>query len=188
MIVFEKLELASNGKSIALSAHVSNESYYDNVYIKSIKVDTQDTFIDGGMPSSSAMTIAEYEDDAYVKSVDMTLTTGDLDNKDLLSNFFIFYIQTTGTPTPDVPCGKDNEYSIGAVYNTPTIYTQGLNLLKSLGNDCSVSPDIINFIAQVNGLNYALNTGNLPEAVEYWNSFFSKMKTPTITNKCCCHG
>lgn len=188
MIEFSRLELASDGKSIILSAHVKNESYYDNVYIKSIKVDTQDTFVDGGMPSSSAMTIVEYGEEDYVKSVDLVLTTGDLDNKDLLKNLFIFYIQATGTPTSDVPCGKDNEYTIGAVYNTPTIYTQGLNLMKALGDNCEVSPDVLNFIANTNGLKYALSTGNLPEAVEYWKSFFSELKTPTITNKCCCHG
>lgn len=188
MVIFKKLELNTEGTEIELMANIRQESYFDNVYIKSIKADTQDTYVEGGAPSQNAITVAEYADEDYVKSVDLHLTTQDLNNLDLLKNFFVFYVQVTGTPTSDVPCGLDNEYTIGVIYNKPSIYTQGLNLLKGLGDTCEVSPDILNFIAQTNGLDYALETGNLPDAINYWKSFFSEIKTPTITNRCCCHG
>ena len=188
MVIFKKLELNTEGTEIELMANVRTESYFTNVFIKSIKVDTQDTYVEGGAPSQNAITVANYGDDSDVKSVDLHLTSLDLNNLDLLKNFFIFYIQATGAPSPDVPCGLDSEYAIGVIYNKPSIYTQGLNLLKNLGNNCEVSPDILNFIAQTKGLDYALETGNLPEAIEYWNSFFSEIKTPSIINRCCCHG
>lgn len=188
MVIFKKLELNTEGTEIELRANVRIESYFDNVYIKSIKVDTQDTYVEGGAPSQNAITVADYGDNSEIKSVDLHLTSLDLNNLDLLKNFFIFYIQAVGTPSPDVPCGHDKEYNIGVVYNKPAIYAQGMNLIKSLGNNCEVSTDMMNFIAQTEGLDYALKTGNLPEAVSLWENFFSEMKTPAITNRCCCNG
>lgn len=186
MIEFKILEINAEGTEIHLMANVKDEPYYENVYIKSVKIDTQDTYVEGGAPSGSCITIAGFP--SNTKSIDLHLTSQDLNNLDLQKNFFIFYIQNMGTPSPDVPCGHDKEYNIGVVYNKPAIYAQGMNLIKSLGNNCEVSTDMMNFIAQTEGLDYALKTGNLPEAVSLWENLFSEMKTPAITNRCCCNG
>ena len=48
MIEFKELRVTPDGKTLIIDAAVNDLSYYDNVYIKSVTVDTQDTYSESG--------------------------------------------------------------------------------------------------------------------------------------------
>lgn len=188
MIEITNLKLNTDGDAIVLDANVIDSSYYTDVYISGVKVDTQDTFVDASAPSAQAIEVASYEVSEENKSISLSLDSLDLEGLDLQKNFFIFWIKATGTPSPDVPCGKDNEYTIGVVYNLPAIYARGLNLMKGMGSSCEVSLPVMDFLSAFYAMRFAIKTGNLAEAVSYWKMFYSSVETPVITSGCGCNG
>lgn len=56
MINFNELKIAQDGSLLTLDVSVKDLEYYKDVYIESVYVDTQDTYINGG-PSSNAYKI-----------------------------------------------------------------------------------------------------------------------------------
>jgi hypothetical protein len=51
MIDFNELRITPDGKYLIIDVSINNASYYDNVFIKHIVIDTQDTYLHTG-PSS----------------------------------------------------------------------------------------------------------------------------------------
>lgn len=64
MIQFNTLEISSDGKNLNIDVSVKDSSYYDNVYLGNIYIDTQDTFVDASAPSNKALNfdLADYKD------------------------------------------------------------------------------------------------------------------------------
>ena len=60
MIKFNELRISSN-RYLIIDVSVKNEDYYKDVYIKSVSVDTQDTYIDSG-PSNNPIFIIDDSD------------------------------------------------------------------------------------------------------------------------------
>lgn len=56
MIVFNKCDITDNGKCLMIDVSVDNLSYFDNVGIETIMIDTDKTYIDNG-PSNSSIEI-----------------------------------------------------------------------------------------------------------------------------------
>ena len=53
MIDFNNFQIYYNGSKIIIDVSIKEKSYFLNVYLDSITIDTQDTFIQGG-PSNKA--------------------------------------------------------------------------------------------------------------------------------------
>lgn len=65
MIRFNELRITKDGKHLIIDVSVRSQSYYNDVYLDSISIDTQNTYKDGG-PSSSIVyykEIADYNPD-----------------------------------------------------------------------------------------------------------------------------
>ena len=45
MVVIDQLRITDDGENLVLDAHVNKASYFDNVYIDKIAIDTQDTVL-----------------------------------------------------------------------------------------------------------------------------------------------
>lgn len=57
MVTFQELRITPDGQKLIIDVSVKNASYYKDVYLGRIDIDTQDTFINTGFPSSKALKI-----------------------------------------------------------------------------------------------------------------------------------
>ena len=183
MIKFNELRISADWK-LHLDAQVRDESYFDNVYIDKIIIDNQDTFTISG-PSSTP--IFSYTFSKGTKTVSFAL-----DSSDLMfhtSDVLFVYITTTGTPSPDTPCGMDNAVTMAIAYYEGTIYHSYLGYIKEIGNNCVVPRGFIDYYFKVQAFKLALEIGNYTEAIRIWNKFFKSQSTViTSSGKCSCNG
>ena len=89
MIQFNELRINPEGTKLIIDVSVKNSVYYENVYIDTISIDTQNTFIDSGPSSNVAYTNTLTGDN---KSVRLELGMGDLLPSLLDNMFFVLLI------------------------------------------------------------------------------------------------
>lgn len=187
MIRFNHLAIENN--HLVIDAQIEPNDWFKDCYIKSVHIDTQDTFTTGGY-SSNAIYVKTYDGPKLSKSIKLYLDgTEFTKTTDLTKNIFFVWIEATGTPTIDTPCGFDKNLILGTVIDLSQIYSIMMDGINQIGNDCTIPTNFINNILQFNAMDFAIKTGNYPLAIKYWKDFFSDEKTVTsITNKCGCHG
>ena len=191
MVHFNELKITSDGKYLIIDVSVSNEGYYENVYLDSIVIDNQDTYVGTG-PSSNP--VYEYTIPDVVSPItdvasgrkNLRLVLDSLDLGSLKGLFFV-YVKTKGTPSADTPCGMDNITTMATVTNMYPFYQQAMNYIGELASNCSVPQNFIDYILRMKGLELAVKTGNYPDAIKYYNKFFNG-KEQTVIRKggCSC--
>lgn len=188
MIRFNELGISNDGKYLIIDVSVRGQHYYDNVFIDSISIDTQDTYKDGG-PSSSIVYHKDFEG-RRMKHYRTALSVGEF-LPSLNDNMFFVYIRAKGTPTIDTPCCMDNEYTLGVTFNTCPLYNAIMGYIRETESRCSVPKNFINMFLQFKALEACINTDHYPQAIEYYNKFFKnlgKAKTSSYKKPCNCHG
>lgn len=214
MVIINELRITPDGKALIIDASIENLTYYKNVDIAAVIIDSQDTYIPSG-PSNQALFHHSYEKEPYTvstlndcssiqsedscngivtsqvhgtKHIRLYLTAKEL-GVDLNNNIFFVYIVTNGIPAPDTPCGMDNIYTMGIAYNLRPIYNLGMNYVRDLTNECSIPKNFIDYILRYKAFELALKTGNYTLAFKYWNKFFKdKISTVSKPKGCGCHG
>lgn len=216
MVIINELRITPDGKNLIVEATVENLTYYKDVNIAAVIIDTQDTYISSG-PSNRAIYHQSFEKEPHIVSTIQdcsSVTTSDgcecngivtaqkygkknvrliLDKKDLGisldDSIFFVYIVTNGTPSPCTPCGMDNLYTMGIAYNLRPLYNLGMNYIRELADNCSMPKNFIDYILRFKAFELSLRTGNYTLAIDYWKRFF-KNKTSSISKPkgCGCHG
>lgn len=180
MIIFDTLKIDSNN-TLKIVCKIKDIEYYKDVYIDRILIDSADTYKNYG-PSETPVYSKVFDGDA--KTISLSLDSSDLDlDKQLL----FVYVIAKGTPSPDTPCGKDNQTTVGVVCNLSYLYSMPMGYIKNIAQSCEIPIGFINYILQYNAFKYAILSKNYSLAVEYWNLFY-KNNTRSITTKCGCHG
>lgn len=214
MIEFRELRITSDGKYLIIDAAVKEHSYYENVFIDSIVIDTQDTYVQNG-PSNNPVYQYKVEEDGVQNlyaipeecSCNPVLIDEDksycftygyeegrhvrlmLSTKDIpLNNMLFVYAVAKGTPSPDTPCGLDNSIVMQTVVDLYPFYQNTLCFLKELNNDCEVPKGFTDMILRLKALELCIRTGNYPQAIKYWKKFFSNNNRVTTTSNCRCNG
>ena len=191
MIHFNELKISADAQHLIIDVSVLSESYYKNVYIDSIIIDNQDTYVGTG-PSSNPVysysvpdNISKLTKKTYSqKHVRLDLSPVDLGS---LDGLFFVYVRTKGTPSPDTPCGMDNITTLGTVSNMYPFYQQAMNYIGEITNNCSVPQNFTDYILKLKALELAVKTGNYPDAIKYYNRFFNgKSKSSIKTGGCGC--
>lgn len=185
MIHFNELKITPDGAHLIIDVSVKNEDYYKNVYLDSIVIDNQDTYVGTG-PSSNPVYQYSIPDvmskltQQYVSSkhVRLDLTPVDLP----LDGLLFVYVRVKGTPAPDTPCGEDNITTLGTVVNVYPFYQQAMNYIGELASNCSIPQNFTDYILKLKGLELAIRTGNYPDAIKYFNKFF-KNKSDVVIRK-----
>lgn len=187
MIQFNELKISDDSKDLIINTQVKNLSYYTDVYLDTIKIDTQDTFIESG-PSSKA--VYTYTAPDNTKSVSLDLTSSDI-LPSLDTNMFFVWVTVKGTPSADTPCRMDTVSTLGVVVSLYPIYRGLLNYMGEVERDCEVPKNFINLILRYEAFRLALRTGNYTEAIKFWNRYFGKrmniLNYSTVYG-CNCHG
>lgn len=190
MVQFNELRITSDGQHLIIDVSVLKDSYYENVYIDSIIIDNQDTYVGSGpssnpvyqysVPDVMSKLTKEYVSSKYVR---LDLTPTDLP----LNGLLFIYVRTKGTPAADTPCGLDNMTTLGTVTNMYPFYQQAINYIGELANNCSMPQNFADYILKMKGLELAMRTGNYTDAIKFYNKFFNG-KDNTVIRKggCSC--
>ena len=190
MVQFNELRITSDGQHLIIDVSVLKDSYYENVYIDSIIIDNQDTYVGSGpssnpvyqysVPDVMSKLTKEYVSSKYVR---LDLTPTDLS----LNGLLFVYVRTKGTPAADTPCGLDNMTTLGTVTNMYPFYQQAINYIGELANNCSMPQNFADYILKMKGLELAMRTGNYTDAIKFYNKFFNG-KNNTVIRKggCSC--
>lgn len=214
MIVLNECRVSPDGKALIVEATVENLSYYENVYIDSVVVDTQKTFLDSG-PSSNPVFVKQFihedpetnvlennrlEADKNCECYDMTvsdkcgyknirlcISAEDMGLSNLNDDIFFVYVVATGSPAPCTPCGMDNQYVIGIAMNLRPIYNKAMSFIRELSNNCSIPRGFIDMILRLKAFELSLKTGNYPVAIKQWEKL-SKDKVTITSKNCGCNG
>lgn len=205
MIKIKELLITPNGKCLVIDAMVTDHEDYINVFLNSIIIDTQDTFVVGG-PSKepiykniignkkdewkTSISIKEYESGVKegkrikkVKNIRLVLDASDL-GVDLNTNMFFVYIIAEGYPAPNVQCGRDNRVTLATVLNLYELHRKGLCYLKELGDRCCIPKGLMQFVLKLKALEMCVSTGQYLEAIKYWKYLNKDAKPVAIINKC----
>lgn len=191
MIHFNELKISADAQHLIIDVSVLSESYYKDVYIDSIVIDNQDTYVGTG-PSSNPVysysvpdSVSKLTKKTYSqKHVRLDLSPADLRS---LDGLFFVYVRTKGIPSADTPCGMDNITTLGTVCNMYPFYQQAMNYIKEIANNCSAPQNFTDYILKLKGLELAVRTGNYPDAIKYYNKFFSgKSKSSIKIGGCGC--
>lgn len=177
MIHFNELKISADAQHLIIDVSVRSESYYKDVYIDSIVIDNQDTYVGTG-PSSNPVysysvpdSVSKLTKKTYGrKHVRLDLNPADLGS---LDGLFFVYVRAKGIPSADTPCGMDNITTLGTVCNMYPFYQQAMNYIKEIANNCSAPQNFTDYILKLKGLELAVRTGNYPDAIKYYNKFFS---------------
>ena len=211
MLEFRELRITPDGKHLIIDVAVQEHSYYENVFIDSIIIDTQDTYVQNG-PSSkpvyqykveedgvqnlyalpeecSCNPILIDEDKSYCftygyeegRHVRLMLSTKDI----TLNNMLFVYVVAKGTPSPDTPCGLDNAIIMQTVVDLYPFYQNTLCFLKELNNSCEVPKGFTDMILRLKALELCIRTGNYSQAIKYWKKFFSNNNRVVVTTSNC---
>lgn len=187
MIKFNELKIENCNKTLVIDTSVIDLPYYTDIYIESITIDTQDTYVGTG-PSSTPLFKYIVPADQSLKTVRLDLNSTAL-NAGFDTNLLFVYVSVKGVAAIDVPCGMDNVHTIGVVTNLYPIYKQSIKLLSSISDDCQNPQDLVSFILKLNALDLAIKTCNYVTAIKYWKKYFiGATLNNVLTNKCGCNG
>nr|DAP80951.1 MAG TPA: hypothetical protein [Crassvirales sp.] len=184
MIQFNELRINPQGTQLIIDVSVIDSIYYQNVYLDTISIDTQDTFTESG-PSTS--TVYKTTISGNSKSTRLELGISEI-LPSLLDNMFFVWVKTKGTPSSSTPCGEDNTLTLGVVIALYPLYQQSLNYIKEVENECIIPKKFINFILQLKAFQLSVRTGHYPQAIKYWERFFKDIRKDAVVNKCGCYG
>ena len=198
MIRFNELKIEDN--YIIIDVQIEEEKYFKDMYIDSIVIDTQDTFIANG-PSSKAIYTKTFNTDTDVKKEEIIYTQGtdkynrvrlyingkDL-NVDIHKTMFFVYVIVGGTPAADTPCRWDENKALHTLVDTQVLYNNMIQYVKELNKDCNTPDNFINAILQFNAIDLALKTNQYPLAIDLWKRFYSDIESNIVLPNCGCNG
>lgn len=216
MIQFNELRVTPDGKRLIIDASVKDLQYYNDVYIDTIVIDTQDTYmangpsgnpifsytVDGTDTIQTVETICSKYKDKFNSVIDSQSDNQEsggkknvrieLDSKTLgvplNDTLFFVYVIAKGTPSADTPCGMDNQTTMGVVANLYPFYRTMVGYMREVENDCEIPKSFIDSLLRFYALELSIRTGHYAQAIKYWNKFFKDIKSRTINTGCRCHG
>ena len=216
MIVINECRITEDGRCLIIEASVDSLSYYKNVFIDQVIIDTDSTFSING-PSSSPIYQKSftggnlkvglynncdkvtdeqdcecgniYVDEKYgIKNIRLRIPCKELGLSTLDDNIFFVYIYATGYPDPGTPCGMDNKYTMGIAYNLRPIYNKAMGYIRELDSNCDIPKGLIDMILRMKAFELAMRTGHFTVAFEHWNTLFKNKVSVSIGKNCGCNG
>lgn len=204
MIIFDQLRISDDGKRMYINAHVNKASYFNDIYIDSIVIQTADKVseTDPGLPTSDYVYIQKVEENT--KELNLVLEASDLskswesdpnaiafNRRDMSKTLFFVYIKCKGTPGSCTPCKLDEETTLGVVFDENVLHQKVMDYTKKLVADCNVPSEFINFILLWNAFKSAIETEHYIPAIKFFNMMFDEVgkscQSRTIKT-CGCNG
>lgn len=174
MVIFNDLRITPDGQNLFIDVKVAPYKYFENMYISSISIDTEETFSPTGKPSSNAVVVYENQD-TTVKEHSINITPDRFKFTSLNGHIFYVYVTVAGTPSADTPCTMDTEYTLGVALNWQSIYQQGMDHMRKVVNGCCGMPkDFIDYILRFKAFELALRTAQYQLANDRFKKWFAE--------------
>lgn len=197
MVIFNECRIDKEGKNLIIDVSIDNLPYYENIYLESITIDTDETFIENG-PSSNPIyrrNLSTSSDSPLVpevsikpRNIRLKLTYRELSLNTLDNNILFVYIGVGGVPDPDTPCGMDNKYSVAVAVNMRPIYNKTMSYIKELEETCATSKGFIDMILRFKAFELSLKTGNFTTAIKQWDKLLKNKGIVVLNRGCDCNG
>ncbi len=216
MIVLNQCRIDHEGKHLIIEATVENLSYYKDIYIDSIIVDTNETYSPNGPSNKPIFTWSftpeniqvDVRNDcnsiktdesckcgnvytsqkAGIKHVKFILSARDINLASLDNNIFFVYVIATGVPATCTPCGMDNRYVRGVAVNMRPIYNMAMKYIRELESNCNIPKGFIDMILRIKAFELSIKTGNFPTAFKQWDKLFKNKISISPNKGCGCNG
>ena len=174
MVIFNDLRITPDSQNLFIDVKVAPYKYFENMYISSISIDTEETFSPTGEPSSNAVVVYENQD-TTVKEYSINLLPDKFKLSAFNNHIFYVYVSVAGTPSIDTPCAMDTEYTLGVVLNWQSIYQKGINHMKQVVNNCCELPkDFIDYILRFKAFELAIRTAQYTLANDKFKEWFAE--------------
>ena len=200
MVEFKELEVDPKKRKLIISARVKDEDIYEDVYLDSIIIDSDNTYKEGG-PSLDPIykkevtygkqgfsyydRLSNASEDGKYKELNIEISEKEL-GVNLDNTLFFIYIVTKGTPKSETPCGADNKTTIGIAYSTKLIYDRYLKLFKEFNDCCSPHLGLTDFDLKYRAFIVCLRTRNFIKAIDFYQKFIKNSRIDN-TNRCNCY-
>ena len=184
MIVFNECRIDPERRKLIIEAAVDNFSYYDDITIAAVLMDTQETFVESG-PSGKAKPLASYSNKP--KKIRLCLDEKEL-GVSLEDNILFIYVITEGLVAPDTPCGMDNIYTRAIAINLKPIYNTAMKYIRELNSECSIPRGFIDMILRMKAFELSLRTGNFQTAFKQWEKLLKDKTSVSYSKGCRCNG
>lgn len=185
MVQFQELKITVDGQTLIVDVAVKDLDYYADIYLDTISIDTQDTYVGSG-PSSNTVYKKTLEGDQ--KSIRLEIPNNEI-LASLKDNLLFVWVNTRGITKADTPCGMDNCLAVGVVMYPYTLYCNMLKVLQLESKGyCSVPKNFIDFYLKYKGLQLSLLTGSYTNAINYYKDIFKEVKAIKSSVNCNCYG
>lgn len=184
MVNFTELYITPDNSKLVIDLSVSELSYFNDVYLKTIYIDTKDSYTEGD-PSNKAFKYTVSGDEKTIRlELNATALGFPIEN-----NLLFIYVETKGLFAVDTPCGMDENMTVVAVYNQYPIYNHIMSFIKAMNtNCCDIPAELVNVVLQYKVFELAINLKHYIEAIKFWNKFISNYNNFSLTSNCNCHG
>ena len=191
MIVFNELRLDLESNSIVIDASVADNTYYSNIFIKSIKISTQEDYSDL-VDGAEVYT----ETSGNSKRVRVTIPMSSLKElkvplcgDSIKDNMFFVRITTVGTLGTGSPHKEKPKYIQGVTFSTESIYNTMMQFIKNIETEGAVSKDFIDYFMECEALRVSIDTGHYSTAIDIFNKYFKgKLGESLTTTTNCIYG
>lgn len=194
MVQFNELNVNLDRDALVIDVSIPNESYCEGIYIDSVVIDNQDTYVGVG-PSSQPVyeytvpftkkNLGGQDVENNIKHLRLTISSNELLCS--LDSLFFVYVRVRGTYGPDTPCGCDDITTMASVTNMKPFYDNIMQYIREVGNDCVQPKGFIDQFLRTKSLEIAIRTRNYPQAIKLWREH--RGKTPRVVKGGCgCHG
>ena len=180
MIQFNELRITEDNKCLIIDVQIQDSKYFEGAYIDTIRVDNQDTYV-GDSASSESVLVYKFSDHNYTALNELG------DN----ARHVRLEIGVENAPNHgEAPCICSQDTEVAAVANLYPIYQNLMSGIREIAEDCTIPQNFINSFLQFQAVNTALEGGNYPLAIKYWNKFYKNTgPSPKVISKGCgCHG
>ena len=189
MVVIEQLRISPDGQKLFIDAHINKSSYFENLVIDKISIDTQNTVLQSfdGPSKNPVFTHSTITNTLRPKEVHLVVDKNMID-ADLSKDMLYVYFHVSGTPSSNTPCGLDSPYTLGVTFNEGIIYNRMMGYTKEIANTCEIPMGFIDMILQLEAIKAAIETENYVIANKFYNRLINLKSSSTSNINCKCHG
>lgn len=191
MVEFKDLKISKDGKYLIIDVAVKDSSYYNNVYLQSIKIDTQKTYRQG-LPSSRPIYSQTFS--SGTKRCSISLDYRDLGRVNLSKTMFFVYVTVTGAPQYPadyvIGCADDKVTTLGVTFDIGRYLKYLMNGIRQIEKHCMPPKGFIDALLRLKAVQISIDTGNYQQAIEYFNDYIADEGDDSTASKsaCGCYG
>ena len=192
MVIFDRLQISDNGKMLYIDVHVNKASYFDNITLDKLIIQTSDQVSETDPCSPGDSHILSMDIEGNEKELHLALKANvDFDEVfHTLSDKLLFvYVICKGIPGECTPCRLDEMTTLGVTFDTALLYQKVMQHVRELNETCKIAKGFLDLILLWNGFKAAIETEHYIPAIDFWKKLFkNRYGKGNFSKPCGCHG